>query len=181
MGSPFLGSDDFLCLGWLAVVLVIIVEMSREGIPLVALLKEEGETMRQRFFSGIFVLLCVCSMWFASCGGTTTAQTVQVTLTDYKIESSLTTFTHNSAYHFVITNKGAVQHEFMIVAPMMGMNLSMQEMDKMALAHIPTINPGETRTLDYTFAQTASPGKLEFACHITDHYQRGMHLGIVVQ
>jgi len=57
----------------------------------------------------------------------------------------------------------------------------MDEMDKMALAHVSDINAGSTETLDYTFTQAYPAGKLELACHMLDHYQKGMHLGIIVK
>ena len=135
--------------------------------------------MRWRFLLGIVLCAWICSL--IACGGSSTPQAVQVTLSDDKIASSMTTFAQNTPYHFVITNKGVQQHEFMIMPPMMGMNSSMEQMDKTALAHIASINPGETRTLDYTFTQAAPQGKLEFACHISNHYQQGMHVGISVQ
>ena len=110
------------------------------------------------------------------------AQTVQVTETDYKIDSSVTTFSPGQTYHFVVTNKGLTAHEFMIMPKSEGtMNGMMSDMDKMALASISNINPGETKTLDYTFPSSAASSHPEFACYISVHYEAGMKLGVAVK
>ena len=41
--------------------------------------------------------------------------TVQVTETEFKIDSSMTSFTTGTAYHFVVKNEGSTAHEFMIM------------------------------------------------------------------
>lgn len=103
---------------------------------------------------------------------------VQITLSDYTIAASLTSFTVGTAYHFEVTNKGIVDHEFMIIPPMPG-ELSMNDIHKTALAYIDVVPPGTTKTLDYTFTKVSS--SLEFACHIGHHYALGMHLSIGVK
>jgi uncharacterized cupredoxin-like copper-binding protein len=107
---------------------------------------------------------------------------VQVTLTDFKIEATQTEFAAGTPYRFVITNRGAVAHEFMIVPPMMG-HMTMDEMDRMAVAMIEEdeLPPGTARTLEYTFTKSAPAGQLEFACHVEGHYEAGMHVPIVVR
>lgn len=125
----------------------------------------------------IFGLLLTTSIFsLTACGGSN-GVTVQVTLTDFQVASSLTTFSTGTLYHFEVTNKSAENHEFTIMAPMTG-NMSMDEMHKAALAYIDTIAPGETKTLDYTF--TRADSNLELACHLGKHYQEGMHTAIIV-
>jgi len=135
--------------------------------------------MKYRFvLGGIAVLLLTI---LAACGGTSSSGSnqVNVTLSDFKIQSSQTTFTPGTTYHFVVNNNGKVAHEFMIVPMEMNMgNMSMDEMHKMALAMIDNVNPGETKTLDYTFAQSNAGKQLEFACHLPGHYEAGMHQAI---
>lgn len=128
------------------------------------------------------IFLLLLSTLLLACSNTTTANTnnVQVTLSDFKIESSQTTFDHNTAYHFTIINKGSMPHELMIAQPFADSNMPMDDMHKMALAHIENINAGATQKLDFTFPQSASAEKLEFACHLEGHYASGMHLAIVV-
>ena len=138
----------------------------------------------------LFLGLAFVLMGLAACGGSASnstsrnpAQTVRVTETDFKINAALTTFTPGVAYHFVVTNKGSVTHEFMMMPKsednMNGM--SMGDMDKMALASIDTIKPGETATLDYTFPSSTAGSHPEFACYLPGHYEAGMRLGVTVK
>jgi uncharacterized cupredoxin-like copper-binding protein len=119
-----------------------------------------------------------------STGSAVQKQTVQVTLVEYKITSSITTFHVGVPYHFVVTNKGTIPHEFMVMPPM-GDNVSMASMDSAALVFIPIIAPDQTSTIDYTF--TKPDAQLEIACHFTgrqasdSHYALGMHLSIIVE
>ena len=170
--------------------------------------------MKRIMFSGLLILLCLifvtacgssgnsksseCS-GSSGCGGHTALtnnaaspttnpvllkQTVQVTLVEYKITSSITTFHVGIPYHFVVTNRGTIPHEFMIM-PLMGDNISVASMDSASLVFIPIISPGQTGIIDYTFTRPET--HLEMACHFTgrqasdSHYAQGMHLAIVVQ
>ena len=107
---------------------------------------------------------------------------VTVTATDFKFDSSLTTFKQGVPYHFIVTNNGTVDHEFMIMPPKSG-PMTPDEVTKLALAGIGSdkLTPGSTQTLDYTFTKAYPAGELEFACHVPGHYDAGMHLPIVVQ
>ncbi len=131
-------------------------------------------------------LLALAALLLVACGSAAASSSpinVQVTLTDFKIDSSLTTFSAGVPYHFVVTNKGAVNHEFVIMPPVQGENDIETALPKEALAGIlgKDLTPGATKTLDYTFTQPAPAGKLEFACHLPGHYDAGMHLSIVVK
>jgi uncharacterized cupredoxin-like copper-binding protein len=108
---------------------------------------------------------------------------VDVALTDFGFESSLTSFQVGTPYHFVVTNKGNVPHEIMIVKPVEAGMMDMEEMDAMALAHIEgeDLPVGATAPMDYTFTEPAQLGALEFACHIEGHYEQGMKLPIEVK
>jgi len=122
----------------------------------------------------------------AACGGGGAASggpvQVQVTLTDFKIDSSLTTFSTGVPYHFVVVNKGAVAHEFVIMPPEQAAQSSETQLPSTALAGImgKDLAAGATKTLDYTFTQ-APAGGLEFACHLPGHYEAGMHTPITVK
>ncbi len=119
----------------------------------------------------------------AACGGggaaSGNATTVTVTLTDFKIDSSLTSFSVGVPYHFVVTNKGAITHEFEIMPPEPS-SISADQVQKDALAGINPVPTGQTKTVDYTFTQAYASGALEFACHLAGHYDAGMHTPIVV-
>jgi len=135
----------------------------------------------------ITTVLIASSLLLSACGPSTNPDgsvNVDVTLTDFGIESSLVTFDVGVPYHFIITNEGAVNHELMIMEPMMpGMDMTMEEMDAMALAFVEEdeLTPGVTQTLDYTFTEPAPAGSLEFSCHIEGHYEAGMVMPITVK
>ena len=150
--------------------------------------------MKRFMLFGLLLFLCIGTV--AACGSsnnsdsstktnpTVQKQIVQVTLIEYKITSSLTTFHVGVPYHFVVSNKGTIPHEFMIMPPMSD-NMSMASMDSAALVFIPILTPGQTRTIDYTFAKPDA--HLEIACHFSgrqandSHYALGMHLSIIVE
>ena len=139
----------------------------------------------RQLFGGILVLLLVLLAACSGAGGESTAsgsRQVQVTETDFKITSSITTFTAGTAYHFVITNAGHTAHEFMIMPSDMGTmrGMSMGDMDQMALAKVENITPGQTRTLDYTFSSSATRSHPQFACYYPGHYEAGMKLDVTV-
>ena len=125
-------------------------------------------------------ILTACGSTAAAVPATPAGYTeVQITLSDFKIQSSLTTFTAGKPYYFVITNKGAVTHEFMIMPPGMGGHI--KTLNKMSFAAVENIASGETKTLEFTFVRTPSPQHLEFSCHYADHYAKGMMLPVVVE
>ena len=134
-----------------------------------------------KFFAFLSLIL------LAACSGSSSSPNqpvdVQITLTDFAIQSSLTNFQVGVPYHFTVTNNGAVAHELMLMEPVEGGAMDMEAMDSMALAHVDEddLQPGSTQTFDYTFTQAYSAGQLEFACHITGHYEAGMVLPITVE
>jgi uncharacterized cupredoxin-like copper-binding protein len=138
----------------------------------------------------VVLILAVVLGSFAGCGyvssvppsGSGSVQTVRVTLADFKIHSSLTTFKVGTTYHFVVKNSGHTDHEWMLAPPMMS-NMPMEQMHNMALMHVDMVHPGQTETMDYTFHQMpmTQQGSLEMACHFTGHYEAGMKLPITVE
>jgi len=132
-------------------------------------------------------VLVVAVFLLVGCGAQSNSNDVTITLTDFGVESSRTTFEVGVPYHFTITNNGAINHEIMIMPPLteeqMMMNMDMEAMDKMALAMVEEdeLTPGATKTLDYTFTEPAPAGTLEFACHVEGHYVAGMKLSITVK
>jgi uncharacterized cupredoxin-like copper-binding protein len=108
--------------------------------------------------------------------------TVQVTEKNFHITSSITSFVPGKPYHFVVTNQGQSMHEFMVMPKAEGSmsGMPMGSMDKVALASIPMIDPGETQTLDYTFPPSAAGSRPEFACYMPGHYEAGMKLDVTV-
>ena len=149
--------------------------------------------MKPRFH--LAILVTMLSIALVACGGTTTASsgnttgsttptaagatTVQVTLVDFKIQSSLDTFKVGVPYHFVVTNNGTTAHEFMAL-PVAKETASEDERDAAKLFEVSELEPGHTGTADYTFTQAYPAGVVEFACHVGSHFEAGMVLPFTV-
>ncbi len=160
-----------------------------------------GSQMTGRSASKSIVLAAVLGLALTACGGsgttassTTTSTTAApeanvvhvktVDLTDSQaIESDVTTFKVGVPYHFVVENTGFRKHELMIVQPIEAGTMDMEHMDEMALHVVEEddLEPGATVEFDFTFPADAAGTSLEFACHIPDHYEAGMHLPITVE
>ncbi len=148
--------------------------------------------MKYRLVLGLFLVPFL--LLLAACGSSTTpsgskpgqttpseSQTVQVTLSDNKVESSLTTFTAGMPYHFVVMNTGQVAHQFAMTPMGMDMeHMSVNEMHHSALYMYDSVAPGETKTFDYTFAMSSAGQSFEFACGTQGHYGAGMQLPFMV-
>ena len=110
------------------------------------------------------------------------AVTVNVRAGEYFFKSDMTTFKVGVPYHFIVHNIGAIPHELMIVQPIMAGMMSMDAMDSMAVGHIEDadLQTGQTSTLDLTFTRPYPTGTLEMACHVGQHYEKGMHIPVNV-
>jgi len=120
------------------------------------------------------VLLVLAFLGVTGCGYNSTGQSgnVNVTLYDTRIDSSQTTFTPGMSYHFVVVNKGAVNHELMIMPQGTGQgmgSMSMDQLDHMALARTGDMAPGMMKTFDYTFMSTMAGQHPEFGCYYPGH------------
>jgi uncharacterized cupredoxin-like copper-binding protein len=106
---------------------------------------------------------------------------VTVTLTNFKIDAPVTTYKVGVPYRFVVTNRGTVNHEFMVVPPPQT-GESSEDLDKIALGRIDDagFTPGSTQTVTLTFSKPETSGALEFACHVPGHYEQGMRMPITV-
>lgn len=118
-----------------------------------------------------------------SAGSSGEPVTVDVDADDFSFTSSLTTFKVGVPYHFVVHNVGDEEHEFMIVMPIAAGAMDMEAMDELAVGHIEEddLLAGDTSSVDVTFDKAYPAGTLEFACHIEQHYEKGMVLPIVVE
>lgn len=148
--------------------------------------------VKHHFVFGFFLVTFLLVL--AACGSSTTtsgsqqgqttpsvSQTVQVTLSDNNVSSSLTTFTAGMPYHFVVTNSGQVAHQFVMIPMGMGMeHMSVDEMHHAALYIYDSVTPGETRMFDYTFASSTAGQSFQFACGTQGHYAAGMQFPFMV-
>jgi uncharacterized cupredoxin-like copper-binding protein len=134
----------------------------------------------------VFLVAVVACLLVVACSGSSPISNAQptdvtVTLRDFRVTSSVTTYKVGVPYRFVVTNSGSVNHEFMVVPPPKA-GESSDDLDKEALGHIDDANfpPGNSQTVTVTFTKPESSGALEFACHVPGHYEQGMHLPISV-
>lgn len=144
----------------------------------------------KKIFAVVTVLITI-SLLLAACGASAPSTNpdgsinVDVTLTDFGIESSLTTFEAGKTYHFTITNKGAIPHEFVIAEPLAGGTVHGTDMEMMHEGLIVEVEenelpPGATVTVDATIPDHVDEA-LEFACHTEGHYEAGMRSAITVK
>jgi uncharacterized cupredoxin-like copper-binding protein len=129
-----------------------------------------------RTFALTIALLLALPVVLAACGASSSPSSsptnVTVTETEFKITSSLTTFTTGTPYHFTITNNGKLDHEWLIVPQ------GVKDASKALVGLQPDkLTPGATVTVDYTFT---SPGSYEMVCLLPGHYDAGMHTPITV-
>ncbi len=132
----------------------------------------------------------------SACGSRpTAAQVVPVELTEFAIHSPISTFKVGTPYRFVISNPGAINHEFVLLAE--GEEHHMQAegehghddagahagehadagMGNMLHVGESQLTPGATVTIEHTFTQ---PGEYEFGCYLPGHYAAGMFTKISV-
>ncbi len=137
---------------------------------------------RLHLWSSCIILLVLFLTACGTSGAPAGSQEVQITESDFQITSSASTFTSGTTYHFVVKNDGKVAHEFMIMPKDEGTmgGMGMGDMDMMALAKIASINPGETKTLDYIFPDSTKGSQPQLACYTSGHYEAGMKLNVHV-
>ena len=84
---------------------------------------------------------------------------------------------------FVVTNKGAVPHEFAIGTKDEHVDHGKMMMNNPNMHHGPggnaiTVKPGETQELIWKFENA---WQIEAACNIPGHYQAGMHSSVKIE
>ncbi len=132
--------------------------------------------MRLRFLLGLFLtipLVAMANRTLAESSADSKPVDVTVTLSEYKFQSSLTTFSQGVPYRFIVMNAGRKEHEFAIMPK--GVSDTSKALVEVDEDDLP---PNTTVTRTFTFNQT---GDFEFACHVGHHYEKGMVLPIVVQ
>lgn len=110
---------------------------------------------------------------------------VRIKLTEFAIESPVTTFQTGVPYRFVLDSAGALAHDFRITPrgesqSMMGMQSdghAHEHGNELMVVKEAELAPGTSVSKDITFLQ---PGEYEFACHVPGHMEAGMLLPINV-
>lgn len=114
---------------------------------------------------------------------TTDAQQVNITLSDFTITASRTSFIVGTTYRLVITNASKTPHA-LAIAPLLpaGHAMGDEGIHKAALVFVGAdqLPTGQAKTVIYTFTNPAPAGRLELACHILGHDDAGMHTPITV-
>jgi uncharacterized cupredoxin-like copper-binding protein len=104
-------------------------------------------------------------------------RTVEITQLDtFRFEPSDVALEMGETVTFNVTNDGQTPHEFVLGDEMFQQEHAseMQDMGGELMPDEPnaiTVQPGETKSLTWTFAET---GTLEFGCHVPGHFAQGM-------
>jgi uncharacterized cupredoxin-like copper-binding protein len=103
------------------------------------------------------------------------ARTIALQATDMKFAPDDLRIRTGETIRFVVTNRGAVEHEF-VIGDRAFQDRHMREMErmpdmKMDEANALDLAPGQTKTLLWHFTR---PGELTFACDIPGHAHAGM-------
>jgi uncharacterized cupredoxin-like copper-binding protein len=139
-----------------------------------------------------FLLLSAAALLVAACSSGTASSTapsspapaasrpaeatrIEVQLTDaLKIEPAEMTVPAAVPVTFVVTNTGAIDHEFFL-GDEAAQAEHEQEMQSGGMAHDEAmgigVEPGQTKELTVTFAE---PGSILAGCHVPGHYAGGM-------
>lgn len=108
------------------------------------------------------------------------ATRVDITLKDFTITSSMTTFHVGKPYYFVASNKGPSVHEFTIVQSLPnGKLLPNGGEGAYQLFEIEQIAPGTSVSMNYTFTPR-NEGAYEIDCLMRGHYMAGMRLPVTI-
>lgn len=110
---------------------------------------------------------------------------VRIKLTEFAIESSLTSFQTGVPYKLVIESAGALAHDLRITrageaASMLGMHqdgMTHEHGTELLVVHESDLQPGATFSTAMTFTV---PGDYEFGCHVAGHLESGMLLPFTV-
>jgi uncharacterized cupredoxin-like copper-binding protein len=118
----------------------------------------------------------------ASAAPSAAATRIEVQLTDsLRIEPAAMTVPAGVPVTFVITNAGAIEHEFYLGDAAAQAEHEQEMLDMGGMAHDDpdgiAVEPGETREFTYTFAE---PGETLAGCHVAGHYGGGMKATITV-
>lgn len=139
-------------------------------------------------------VILVLALLTSACGSRpTVAEVVPIELTEFAIESPITVFKVGTPYRFIITNPGAINHEFVLLAE--GEEHHMQaegehghqdaghghedsrQMENMLHVGESELPPGATVTIEHAFTE---PGEYEFGCYLPGHYAAGMYAKVSV-
>lgn len=127
------------------------------------------------------LLMAGLAVALAACGGPaptpTGPVTVEITLSEFSVDSSVTTFQVGTTYSFEITNAGTLAHELVLEGAGV-VDEPLESDGREGEVGEDDLPPGASATLDWTF-DTA--GDYQMACHVPGHYEAGMVATFTVQ
>ncbi len=106
---------------------------------------------------------------------------VQVKGGEFSFESTLSTFTVDTPYRFVVENAGVLPHEWLVEkvdAAGADAHAHTDHSDLLSSIGEAEFGPGMSATREVVFS---APGVYEFACRIPGHYEAGMKQTIQVE
>ncbi|QYK50627.1 MAG: hypothetical protein KF701_09540 [Anaerolineales bacterium] len=143
--------------------------------------------------------LSILAVFLSACGSRPAqAQVVPIELTEFAIDTPISVFKVGTPYRFVISNPGAINHEFVLMSEGQVHDMSGEssegdhsemgatetegaagEHDMTNMFHVDQsqLNPGNTVTIEHTFTEA---GEYEFGCYLPGHYAAGMMAKISV-
>ena len=137
--------------------------------------------MKRALISTALLVLVIVA---AACGGGDSAssgpRTIDIVMHDNDFSMPSVSVKHGQAVHFVFHNNGAVVHEAFIGTEAVQVAHETQMTVTTTQPEGPDgviVQPGQTGTLDHTFAQA---GPTVIGCHIPGHYAAGMRIRVTV-
>lgn len=102
---------------------------------------------------------------------------VQATMREFEVRLSQTAFPVGSLVRFLITNDGALAHNF-VIERQGAVDEPLVADGERAKVEEENLPPGASLTFEWTFTEA---GNFQIACHVPGHYEAGMVSPIVVQ
>ncbi|HEV8193732.1 MAG TPA: hypothetical protein VGP82_19945 [Ktedonobacterales bacterium] len=129
----------------------------------------------------LLMVVLLATTGLAGCASTAAVPEVKVTEIEFRIDASQTQFNVGKTYRFVVTNRGEIGHEFLLIPPEddLPQLSTVDQLYSYGRAYMPDIPPGATKTIDYTFKQSDRVD-LEMACYYPGQHDAGMYLAITV-
>jgi uncharacterized cupredoxin-like copper-binding protein len=133
--------------------------------------------------AAIVLIAGACAGPASSPAPTAAATRIEVSLLDtMRIEPSSMTVPAGVPVTFVVTNEGAIIHDFTLGSADVQAEHEQEMLEHGGKAHgdgdnVITVDPGQTKELVYTFE---APGESLAGCHVPGHYPAGMKATITI-
>lgn len=128
----------------------------------------------------LFILILICSLVLAACGGSTASPTTKlnVTMTDFQFSPNQFTVPAGQEITLDAANNGAVVHNFVIMKQGQTAGTEFTDDDLPNVYWQVEIQPGGTTNTSFTAPK--EPGEYEVVCKTPGHLQAGMTAKLTV-